>query len=425
MANGARNPPHGLRPFEAEPHGFASAKGRGNPDGLEALESPDPGAGTCCGTLCPYAWAMRAGARRRLILHVDLHPFFVSVERSLDPGLRGRPVIVGGESSDIVAAVSDEAYERGVRAGQPLTLARRLCPEAVFRAGDFETYVDFSEEVTAILLGTSRRVERPSVDEAYLDVTRDAPNAPAPVRLAERIRAQIEMRLGLEVSLGLASSRLAARRASASARPRGLLVVLPGYEESWLEGEPLGNLPALPMSVVRVLGRSGLHTLGDILRAPEGLLDGLLGAFAASHLRDRARGLREGPIALSAPPPRVEESAALDDPLLGGPGLREAAINLTKRVFRRLQPFGPWAGRITVEVRDATSVLRRERMLDRGQSDDAIVEAWVRELIEPLLVASRSPQSVKVSVSTVKRAGPGLPLFLRLRHLEHARTAAL
>ena len=111
---------------------------------------------------------MKGKERARRILHVDLDPFLVSVERSLDPSLRGRPVIVGGlpDGSGMVAAVSAEARERGVKAGQTVAAARRACPEGVFRAGDFEVYARFTEDVTAILQSASRRVERPSADEA-------------------------------------------------------------------------------------------------------------------------------------------------------------------------------------------------------------------------------------------------------------------
>ena len=246
---------------------------------------------------------MKGAVRQRSIRHVDLHPFFVSVERALDPRLKGRPVIVGGIGT--VAAASSEARAKGVRPGQTLAKARRLCPEAVLRPGDFEAYTVYSDDVTDLLLTQSRRVERPSTDEAYLDLTPETPGAPSPIAVAERIRAELEGRLRLEASLGLAASRLAARRASSWARPRGLLVVFPGYESSLLGEEGLSELPELPPNVVLSLARIGIHTLGDVIRAEEAVLVEVLGPEGASHLKDRARGLRESPITATLPSQRT------------------------------------------------------------------------------------------------------------------------
>ena len=62
------------------------------------------------------------------ILHADADAFFASVEQRDDPGLRGRPVIVGG---GVVLAASYEAKARGVQTAMGGGRARRLCPEAV------------------------------------------------------------------------------------------------------------------------------------------------------------------------------------------------------------------------------------------------------------------------------------------------------
>ncbi|MFI5184762.1 MAG: DNA polymerase IV, partial [Vicinamibacteria bacterium] len=146
---------------------------------------------------------MKSPVRRRSILHIDLDPFFVSVERSLDPSLRGKAVVVGGDgASGIVAAASTEARAMGVTPGQSLGIARRLAPNAVYRPGDLEAYARVSDEVTAILLAASRRVERPSADEAYVDLTPEHASERNAVPAAEAIKDEIQRRLGLEASLG-------------------------------------------------------------------------------------------------------------------------------------------------------------------------------------------------------------------------------
>jgi nucleotidyltransferase/DNA polymerase involved in DNA repair len=55
---------------------------------------------------------------------IDLDAFFVSVEQALNPKLKGKPVIVGGdpERRGVVASASYEARPPGSHAGMPLYL---------------------------------------------------------------------------------------------------------------------------------------------------------------------------------------------------------------------------------------------------------------------------------------------------------------
>ena len=229
-----------------------------------AFRGPDAAAGL-------LYWIREDGAETRSILHVDLDPFVVSVERSLDPSLRGRPLIIGsgaGDDSGVVAAASSEARAAGVRPGQSLAVARRRCPEAALRSGDLETYARISDEVTQILLQASRRVERPSADEAYVDLTRDGVTSPAPGHR----RGDDQGRAAAPAGAGrVAGPRLfaagRARRFHPGARPRGLLVVLPGYEASYLARQPVSFLPDLPPHLEAALEAAGLKTLGDLAGA--------------------------------------------------------------------------------------------------------------------------------------------------------------
>ena len=70
--------------------------------------------------------------RERVVLHVDIDAFFASVEQLRYPQLRGRPVIVG---NGVIASCSYAARRSGCYAGQSLTQARRVCPEAVILDG--------------------------------------------------------------------------------------------------------------------------------------------------------------------------------------------------------------------------------------------------------------------------------------------------
>jgi DNA polymerase IV len=353
-----------------------------------------------------------AASRPRRILHVDLDPFFVSVERSLDASLQGRPVIVGGnaDGKGMVAAASSEARAAGVRPGQAIDLAKRLCPDGVFRPGDLDTYARFSDDVSAILLGASRRVERPSADEAYIDLSRESVGSPNPVAAAEAIKDEIQRRLGLDASLGLASTRLAARVASTWARPRGLLVVLPGYETSFLARQPLSFLPDLPPHFETALEAAGFLTVGHVAEAEEDALAAVVGN-AAPRLREAARCVGEDPIPVTAPPAWVQEDAVIRDRSSDRAALGSVVEGLAMRACRRLRPFGLSAGTVTVEVRRPDGAVRRDEELDPGLTEPETAAAVARNLAEPILDPVASVRAVQVRLSRLTTLGSQAFLF--------------
>ena len=344
---------------------------------------------------------MKAALRDRRILHVDLDPFFVSVERSLDPGLRDRAVVVGGleDGTGVVAAASAEARQAGVRAGQPVQVARRTCPEAVFRPGDLEMYARFSQDVTAILLAASRRVERPSADEAYVDLTRDTSTAPHPVGAAEAIKDEIQRRLGLDASLGLASSRLGARVASTWARPRGLLVVLPGYESSFIGRQGVGLLPDLPPHLEKALIAAGLETIGQVAAADPAALTAVVGAGVAGRVQRAARAEGEDPVPVAAPPLWIQEEVRVRDHRSDRAALHDMVEALARRAVRRLRPFALSAGTLSVEAHKPDTVLRRDESFDPGITDEDTAAAVATSLAEPLLDPPSAVRLLQVRLS--------------------------
>src|SRR5689334_19398862 len=103
---------------------------------------------------------------------LDLDTFFVSVERLLDPSLRGRPVVVGGRRGGrgVVPRASSEVRASGVRSGMSIGEASQRAPaDAVFVPGHGEAHMEYSDRARVLVERYSPVVIAASIDEHYLD----------------------------------------------------------------------------------------------------------------------------------------------------------------------------------------------------------------------------------------------------------------
>jgi len=269
------------------------------------------------------------------ILHVDIDAFFASVEQVLDPALKGRPVIVGSEheTKGVVASASYEARAFGVRAAMPVFQARRLCPDGIYLAGHHGEYARFSEAVFELLEQVSPVVERASLDEGYVHLggcerlygawsarpvgqmpfsntipglylrretsalqPRERTSVPEPHRwiaaLALWVKHAVKARTGLNVSVGCAANRLAAKSASDFAKPNGVALVEPGREADFFLNLPLEDLPGLGSAVLATLRKWNVRNVLQARKLPRELLEG---SFGECHGRAIYRVLRGEP----------------------------------------------------------------------------------------------------------------------------------
>lgn len=294
-----------------------------------------------------------APAPHRAILHVDMDAFFVSVEQVLDPSLRGRPVIVGGdpEGRGVVAAASYEARRFGVHSAMPLAQARRLCPQAVFLRGAHRRYSEFSARLFEILERYTPLVEPLSLDEAFLDLTgcERLHGGPAE-RTALRIREAIASALSLRASLGLGSNKLVAKVASAQAKPNGFLRVLPGGEAGWLAPLPVGRLPGIGPRSQERFRHLGIHTVGQLAALPRDLLEEVYGD-RGRELFLRARGVCTAPVRRRGESRSISRETTLEEDTLDRGFLESVLSYLTEKAAAQLRAEGLRARTVTLKLR--------------------------------------------------------------------------
>ena len=218
--------------------------------------------------------------------------FYVSVELQRRPELRGKPVVVAGSGPRaVVTTASYEARRFGVFSATPAERARRLCPDAVFVAPDFELYRERSRQVMAVLRDQVERVEVVGLDEAYLDLTGLDRHRAA----ARRVKTAVLERTGLCCSIGIGPNKLVAKVASDAEKPDGFVELKREEACERFKDRSPGLIPGIGPKTVGRLEAHGIATLAALAATPEASLAEWFGANLGPHLARLARfeGARE------------------------------------------------------------------------------------------------------------------------------------
>ncbi|MGH2846689.1 MAG: DNA polymerase IV [Thermoleophilaceae bacterium] len=345
------------------------------------------------------------------ILHSDLDAFFASVEQRDDPGLRGRPVIVG---TGVVLAASYEARAYGVRGAMGGTRARRLCPHAAVVAPRMSAYSEASKAVFQVFEDTTPLVEGLSIDEAFLDVRGLGRIAGPPLEIAVRLRREVLKRVGLPITVGVAGTKFLAKVASGVAKPDGLLLVPPGSELSFLHPLPVERLWGVgPVTSQKLRGR-GIETVGQVAGLAEATLVSMLGRASGRHIHALAHNRDPRRVRARRRRRSIGSQHALGRARRSAEDIDAVLVALVDRVARRLR-----AAR-----RVCRTVMLRLRFGDfeRATRSHTLLEATART--EPILATARG--LLAAAMPTVERRGLTL-VGLSLANLEddHAVQLAL
>ncbi len=216
-----------------------------------------------------------------MFLCADLDAFFVSVEQAENPELKDKPVVVGGlpEERGVVASASYEARRYGIHSGMPTSRAYRLCPGAIFLRGNFRLYNEYSERFYEILTQFSPEVNMVSIDEAYINIKGTRRLFGTPEQLAHRLKKEVEKRLDLCVTVGIARTKVLSKIACERAKPDGLLFIPEDKELEFLLPLRVNLLPGIGPKTDEILKNLNINTIADLINAPDQMLETALGNY--------------------------------------------------------------------------------------------------------------------------------------------------
>lgn len=142
---------------------------------------------------------------------IDCNSFFVSCEQVFNPKLRKKPVVVLSNNDGIVIARSKEAKALGIPMGaasfQYTDLFKRGKVHVL--SSNFTLYGDMSRRVMHALSHFSPDMEEYSIDEAFLRIACDDPDA-----VAQEIKATVLQWTGIPVSIGIGTTKTLAKVAN-------------------------------------------------------------------------------------------------------------------------------------------------------------------------------------------------------------------
>lgn len=206
---------------------------------------------------------------QKKIIHIDMDCFFAAVEMRDHPEYRGRPLAVGGRSSQrgVISTCNYEAREFGVRSAMSTAHACKLCPSLLVLPGRMDVYKTVSQQIRAIMSDYTSVIEPLSLDEAYLDVSHSDLCRGSATLMAQEIRAKIFQKTGLTASAGIAPVKFLAKVASDINKPNGQFVITPNDMQEFINQLPLEKIPGVGKVAIEHLHQHGFYVGQDICDA--------------------------------------------------------------------------------------------------------------------------------------------------------------
>lgn len=319
-----------------------------------------------------------------VILHADLNNFYASVECFYNPELRGKPVAVTGDVEarhGIVLAKNDAAKRFGVRTGNPIWMARRLCPNIVCVPPHYDLYLHYSELARAIYADFTDQVEPFGLDECWLDVTGSVGLLGGGKHIADELRRRIRFELGVTASVGVSFNKVFAKLGSDLKKPDATTVLDQAHFRQRVWPLPVEELIYIGPATQSKLNWRGIHTIGELAQADPSYLKGFLGKNGVM-LWAFANGLDHTPVNSLGGGRTIKtigNSTTAPRDLVTDQDIRITLRVLAESVAERMRAAGFVTRAVQISIRDNT-LARYERQAQLTHptcvSTDLLEAAW-------------------------------------------------
>lgn len=287
----------------------------------------------------------------RWIMHVDMDAFFASVEQLDNPDLRGKPVIVGGQSCrGVVSTCSYEARRYGVHSAMSMAEARKLCPHGEYVPVRMRRYQEVSKKIMSIFHDFTPFVEQLSIDEAFLDVSGMEKLYHNTEEIGWLIKKRIAAETGLTASVGLAPNKFLAKMASDLQKPDGFTIIRHAEAAKFIADFPVTKIFGIGRMAEKSLLQYGIATIGQLAAAENNVLKKVFGKNADSVHR-LAQGIDDRPVVTESVPKSIGRETTFTQDLFTEEQCRRELLKLSGQTGFRLRSKGYSGHTLTLKVK--------------------------------------------------------------------------
>ncbi len=335
------------------------------------------------------------------ILHVDIDAFFAAIEQQRDPRLRGRPVIVG---AGVIASCSYEARAFGLRAGMPLSEARRLCPRAVILPGHAQVYRCYAEEIFARCRALAPAVET-YLDEAYCDLSGTERLHGDLLEAARGLKRDLRAATGLTVTCGIGPNRMLAKLVGKTVKPDGLARITAAEADGFMREQPVERVAGVGHAHARTLRSMNVRTAGEVRVLPVAALERLFGA-TGRLLAERCHGRDTAVVNEREIPVSISRETSFHRDTADRAEIEGMLEYLVGRACRAARGLGIRPGTVAVRLRYGDGEgAERERSLGTPSDADPVALALALELLRRQFTRRVALHALGVTLSSFVRGG--------------------
>lgn len=304
----------------------------------------------------------------RKIIHIDMDAFFAAVEERDDPSLVGHPLVIARHPSDtggrgVVTTANYIARKYGIHSAMSAQKAFELCPQAIFKPGDHEKYREVSQQVREIFRRYTDVIEPVSIDEAYLDVTKNKVGLRSAIKIARSIQRDIWLEVHLSCSAGVSYNKFLAKLASDYQKPKGITVVTPETAVPFLKALPIEKFHGIGKKTVPRMHEMGIFSGADLYDYSEMQLIQEFGKMGYSLYR-KVRGVHDAPVSATRDRKSVGKEHTYGVPLATEDQVLAQLRQLSESVEHALLRAQKHGQTVVVKVRyaDYTTITKRKTL---------------------------------------------------------------